>query len=108
MPLKVSFREKELGVFVVIPDGSLDTNTYEVLEKRVDMILEGNPRVIVFDMEKLNYISSMGVRVILKTRKDLKKHDGNLVVMNLQPQIKKIFEIIHALPSEQVFASTEE
>lgn len=108
MSLKVSSREKEQGVFVLTPDGSLDSNTYTILEKKVDMILEGSPRVIIFDMENLNYISSMGVRVIVKTRKALKKYDGNLAMVNLQPQIEKVFEIIKALPSEQVFTSTEE
>ena len=108
MPLKVTSREKEPGVLVFMPDGSLDTNTYMVLEEKVDTILEGTPKAIVFDMENLKYISSMGVRVIIKTRKALKKHDGNLVLMNLQPQIKKVLEIIQALPSEQIFSSVEE
>jgi len=93
---------------MIVPEGSLDTNTYSILEKRVDMILEGQPRVIALDMAHINYISSMGVRVVIKTRKALKQHDGNLVVLNLQPQVRKVFEIINALPSEQVFASTEE
>ncbi|MDA2920150.1 STAS domain-containing protein [Desulfobacterota bacterium AH_259_B03_O07] len=108
MPLKVTSTEKEPGVFMIVPEGSLDTNTYSILEKRVDMILEGQPRVIALDMAYINYISSMGVRVVIKTRKALKQHDGNLVVLNLQPQVRKVFEIINALPSEQVFASTEE
>ena len=108
MPLKVTSTEKEPGVFMIVPEGSLDTNTYSILEKRVDMILEGQPRVIALDMAHINYISSMGVRVVIKTRKALKQHDGNLVVLNLQPQVRKVFEIINALPSEQVFASTEE
>ena len=108
MPLKVTSTEKEPGVFTIVPEGSLDTNTYSILEKRVDMILEGQPRVIALDMAHINYISSMGVRVVIKTRKALKQHDGNLVVLNLQPQVRKVFEIINALPSEQVFASTEE
>ena len=108
MSLKVTSREKEPGVFIVSPVGSLDSNTYTILEKKIDLILEGTPRVMVFDMENLNYISSMGVRVIVKTQKALKRHNGNMVLMHLQPQIKKVFEIINALPSQQVFKSTDE
>ena len=59
-------------------------------------------------MQDLDYMSSAGVRVILKTREALKKKDGRLVFMNLQPQIKKVFEIINALPSVQVFKSIRE
>ncbi|HSE84438.1 MAG TPA: STAS domain-containing protein [Thermodesulfobacteriota bacterium] len=108
MSLKVTSREREPGVFIVSPAGSLDSNTYAILEKRIDLILEGTPRLVVFDMENLNYISSMGVRVIVKTQKALKGHNGSIVLMNLQPQIKKVFEIINALPSQQVFNSTDE
>jgi anti-anti-sigma factor len=108
MPLNVNSREKEPGVFVVSSEGSLDTNTYSILEKKVDSILEGSPKVIIFDMEYLNYISSMGVRVVLKARKALEKYGGNLVLLNLKPHVRKVFDIINALPSEQVFASVEE
>jgi anti-sigma B factor antagonist len=108
MPLNVTSREKEPGVFVVSSEGSLDTNTYSILEKKVDSILGGSPKVIIFDMEYLNYISSMGVRVILKARKVLEKRGGNIVLLNLKPHIKRVFDIINALPSEQVFSSVEE
>lgn len=108
MPLNITSREKEPGVFIISSEGSLDTNTYSVLEKQVDSILEGSPKVIIFDMEYLNYISSMGVRVILKARKVLEKHAGDIVLLNLKPHIRKVFDIINALPSEQVFSTVEE
>ena len=108
MPLNITSREKDPGVFVLSSEGSLDTNTYSILEKQVDSILEGSPKVIIFDMEFLNYISSMGVRVILKARKALEKRGGDIVLLNLKPHIKKVFDIINALPSEQVFSSVEE
>ncbi|HBD08654.1 MAG TPA: anti-sigma factor antagonist, partial [Syntrophobacteraceae bacterium] len=84
-------------------------HTYEVLEKRVEYVLqEGQAKHITLDMAGVEYISSMGVRVVLKTQKQLKQRGGTLSMMNLQPQIKKVFEIINALPSLQVFASIEE
>ncbi|HAA01965.1 MAG TPA: anti-sigma factor antagonist, partial [Syntrophobacteraceae bacterium] len=89
--------------------GSLESHTYEVLEKRVEYVLqEGQAKHITLDMAGVEYISSMGVRVVLKTQKQLKQRGGTLSMMNLQPQIKKVFEIINALPSLQVFASIEE
>ncbi len=108
MSLKVTSREKSLGVFIVSPEGSLDTNTYHILEEKVDLLLDTSPGMIIFDLEKLDYISSMGVRVIAKAKKSLKKSGGKIVLLNLQPQIRKVFEIIKALPSEQIFESVEE
>ena len=108
MSLKVTSREKSPGVFVVSPEGSLDTNTYTILEEKVDLLLDTSPCVIIFDLEKLDYISSMGVRVIAKAKKSLKKNEGKVVLLKLQPQIRKVFEIVKALPSDQIFGSVEE
>ena len=108
MTLKVASSEKSQGVFIISPEGSLDTDTYPILEEKVDLILDTSPDMLIFDLEKLDYISSMGVRVIAKAKKSLKKNEGKVVLINLQPQIRKVFEIIKALPSEQIFESVEE
>ncbi len=108
MSLKVTSREKSPGVFIVSPEGSLDTNTYYILEEKVDLLLDTSPGMIVCDLEKLGYISSMGVRVIAKAQKSLKKSGGKVILLNIQPQIRKVFEIIKALPSEQIVESIEE
>ena len=108
MSLKVASSEKSPGVFIVSPEGSLDTDTYPVLEEKVDLLLNTPPGTIIFDLEKLDYISSMGVRVIAKAKKSLKKSGGKIVLLNLQPQIRKVFDIIKALPSQQIFETVEE
>ena len=108
MSLKVTVKEKRPGIFFVTPEGSLDTDTYPILEEKVDSLLGTLPGTIIFDLEKLDYISSMGVRVIAKAKKSLKESGGKVVLLNLQPQIRKVFEIIKALPSEQIFSSIEE
>jgi anti-anti-sigma regulatory factor len=38
----------------------------------------------------------------------LRESGGKIVLLNLHPQIRKVFEIIKALPSEQIFESVEE
>ncbi len=109
MSLTVRSTEKRPGVFILYPIGRLDSNTYTVLEKKIDYLMrEGQAWHLTIDMTGVDYISSMGVRVVLKALKDLKKNGGLLSMMNLQPQIEKVFEIIHALPSLQIFASIQE
>ena len=77
-------------------------------EERVDVVLQEKPHTLVFDMERLDYISSMGVRVIARAQKLMKAYDGKVALLNLQPQIQKVFDIIKALPSHQVFSNMEE
>ncbi len=108
MSLTVTVQEREVGVFTVSPAGSLDSNTCAVLEKRLELLEQGNPRVIVLDLKELTYISSAGVRIILVLSKTMKEKGGTLTLSHLQPQIRKVFEIIQALPSWNVFESVEE
>jgi len=108
MPLKVGSREKTPGIFVISLIGSLDTRTHGIFDDRIDMVLKGAPKLIVLDMEHLDYISSIGISSILKAKKALKRIDGKLTLMHLQPQVKKVFEIINALPSQRIFTGTRE
>jgi anti-anti-sigma factor len=108
MTLLVSSRQKALSAYVVTLNGELDGRTYPVLENKLDQLLEEHPALIVLDMAELSYMSSAGIRVVLKTKKGLAANNGKLVFMNLQPQIKKVFEIINALPSMRVFKDLKE
>ena len=108
MSLKVKSYSKQPGVVVVSPIGSINAGTYSIMEEKVDEILESPPDVIIFDMEFADYISSTGIRVLLKTKKAMKAANGRMVFMNLQPQIQKVFDILKAIPSLKVFASIQE
>jgi anti-sigma B factor antagonist len=108
MPLTVTAKEREGGVVTVLPAGSLDSNTYTILEDRLALIRKGNPRAIIFDLKDLTYISSAGVRVFVGIKKAMKAAGGTFALTNLQPQIRKVFEIIQALPSLNIFESVEE
>ena len=108
MPLTIISKEREAGVVTVFAAGSLDSNTFTVLEDRLTLIRKSNPRAIIFDLKDLTYISSAGVRVFVGLRKAMKATGGTVALTNLQPQIRKVFDIIQALPSLNVFESVEE
>jgi anti-anti-sigma factor len=108
MPLKVKSNTRGQGIIVVSPIGSIDASTFSVFDEKMDDILKQKPDVIIFDMEFADYLSSSGIRVLLKTKKALKQTDGRMVFMNLQPQIKIVFDILKAIPTLKVFASVEE
>ncbi len=110
MPLQLTYEQKAPGVFTLQLAGSLDTDTYQDYEAEVDKLYAEFPvvKVIILDLEGLTYISSAGVRVILATKKRLKGMGGELGILHMQPQIEKVFAIIKALPSLQVYGSIAE
>ena len=108
MSFTVKVKEKQVGVFTVFPEGSLDANTSSILKDKVDSLLGSAAKVIVFDLAGLQYISSAGVRIFLSTKKVMKGRGGKFVLMNPQPQVKKVFKIINALPSFTIFKDVAE
>ena len=108
MALKVNMAEKTPGVFHLCPAGSIDTLTAPILEGEVNRVLAASPRAVVFEMEGVDYISSMGVRVIFKTRKELARRGARFAMAGVTPPVQRVFDIINALPREEIFRSAKE
>ena len=72
-------------------DGRLDTTTAPQLEAEVVSNLNGVKNFVI-DMEKLVYVSSAGLRVLLKAQKTMNKQ-GSMVIKNVSDEIKEIFEV---------------
>jgi len=71
-------------------EGRLDTTTSPELEAQL-ADLDGVAR-LVFDFEKLEYISSAGLRILLSTQKRMNKQ-GDMVIKNVAPAIMEVFDI---------------
>lgn len=106
--LEIAIENQTEGRVRVALTGRLDTQTHAECEQRLQPVLGGATRVLVFDMAGLDYISSMGLRVLMKTANALAAHGGKCIITRPQPPIRKVIEIANALPQETVFASVEE
>lgn len=86
--------ERKVGdVCVVGINGRLDSGTSDSLAQRLHHLIDGGERRLVIDGEKLDYISSTGLRVLLVAAKRLKAADGKIVLSSLKPHILEVFEI---------------
>ena len=98
LAIAVTIRSPQDGrVARVDLDGTLDTATAPQLEEALAAAFEGPTRFLVFDLAKLSFLSSGGVRVILAARKRMPERGGSCVMLRVQPRIEKTFEIIRAL-----------
>jgi anti-sigma B factor antagonist len=84
-------QEDTISIFKL--NGRLDSNTSQGFEKRIfDAIADGSKNMIV-DFKDLDYISSAGLRVILKTTKALNREEGKIMLCTMQDYVKEVFEI---------------
>ncbi len=72
-------------------EGRLDTTTAPQLEAELKQSIADNTELI-FDFEKLEYLSSAGLRVLLAAQKVMNKQ-GRMVIRNVNDVITEVFEV---------------
>ena len=108
MSLEIAITPEENNGKRIAIAGSLDGNTAPDLQTRIDAEINKSVRTTIIDFKNLDFLSSAGLRVIFKTKKVMDSNNGKFLLVNLQPQIKKVFEIIKALDGMNVFKDQEE
>lgn len=108
MTLQIKVNKKEEGVFVISCYGSIDSITYMELEREISLVEKNYPKAVIIDMQGVTYVSSMGISAVVKAKKELEEKKAFFALINLQPQVKKVFDIIKSLAGSHIFKSIEE
>lgn len=91
-------------------EGRLDAMSFGEFDKEADKVLEQMEigSTLVLDLSALDYISSAGLRSIAKTRKAMRARDGHTLLVNPQVQVRKVFDIVKAVPVKDIFENVRE
>jgi len=84
-------KQQNGSVLTIAVQGRLDTTTAPDLEKEIKKGLEGVTELIM-DFEKLDYISSAGLRVLLSAQKAMSKQ-GSMKVIHVNDLVMEVFEV---------------
>ncbi len=80
----------EKGVLTIYLEGELNSYSAEPMGKEIDQVIEDKQfEKLVLDLERLSYISSAGLRVVLR----LKQRFDNVSVINASLQVYDIFQM---------------
>ena len=71
--------------------GRLDTTTAPKLEAELKTSIDGINK-LVLDFAQLEYISSAGLRVLLKSQKTMMKQ-GEMIIINASETVREVFEL---------------
>lgn len=74
-------------------DGEVDIYTAGVLRDAFNKMLEENKENIKIDAQKLEYIDSTGLGVLIGVLKRLKEEEKDIILFNIKPSIKKLLNI---------------
>lgn len=107
MEFDINVVKKKDYVYTVELKGSLDSETTPQLDEELEKIIDKKTKAVVFNMSGVDYINSVGIRLIVTLKKTLEAQQASFVLTNLQPKIKKIFEIMRILTVIDVFDDVE-
>ena len=89
-------------------EGELDTQTSPDAQNQLKQLIEEGARKVLVNFEKLHYISSAGLRILLAAAKQLKTADGELRICDLNEVVKEVFDISGFSTIFNIFESESE
>jgi len=100
--------EKKVGnINVISLTGRLDVYRANDLEQKLNALIDAGQILIIVELERLEYISSSGLRVFLGALKKTKKQEGDIKLVGLTPFIREIFDIAGFTKLFQIFDTEE-
>lgn len=90
--------------------GRLDSTTAPELDATLDRVLAEPSAAarVVFELSQLEYLSSAGIRCFIRARKVVEPRGGKVAVVNPQPSVRKVLDIVKAFPHGGVFKNVAE
>ncbi len=85
--------------------GSIDNDTFNNLKSKLDEVIAAATGAIVVDMAEVEMVTSAGIGVLTAALKLAQRKNVEFAMVNLQPQVKKVFEIMRLMPILNVFES---
>lgn len=86
-------QEAHENVMVLALSGRLDTLNFQTLDNTIMELLQNDHKNFILDCQEMDYVSSSGLRILLKALKQVKASGGRLLICGLQTEIVKIFKI---------------
>ena len=108
MSLTIDKTRNQSSAATFVLKGELNNQTSGQLNHAIASMLETPTKTLVLDMKEISFISSTGIGVIVKTRNALKQRGSHLTMVNIQPQIKRVFDIMQLTPILKVCEDQEE
>jgi len=98
---------KQGKVTVIAIGGSLDAETAPKFDTKIKSEIEKGAKYIVCNMERLNYIASAGLGVLISANEALTKKGGELRISSMNEKVLKIFKLLGFINLFKIFENDQ-
>jgi anti-anti-sigma factor len=106
--LNIGIEELRPDKFKITLVGRLDTDTVTDFDSAMASVLLKKPALLVFYMSGLEFISSAGISGLFRVQKQVRSGGGETCLLQLQPQVSKVLEIVRTVDLKTIFRDVAE
>jgi len=100
--------ERAGDVTIVAVDGRVDSNSAQSFEEKLSRLFRSGRNRVIVDFKHLAYITSAGLRVLLRAGKLADKSEGKLVLCNITGEVRRVFDLGDLTDLFAIYSSREE
>ncbi len=91
--MKIQVKKTDEQVDWVDLEGDLDFHSSPDLRRELTKLVEHQAAKVIIDFKKVSYIDSSGLATFVELFQRMKRYGGKLVLFNLTPAVRSVFEI---------------
>ncbi len=93
-PLAINMHAISAQLVMIAPDGQIDISNARSLEHALLQALSGGHRQIILNLDRVNYLSSAGIKAIVTVWQRARDSKGDLVLVSLTPRVSELLNIV--------------
>jgi anti-sigma B factor antagonist len=96
-PFNIECQEPEAGAPAAVEvriTGFLDAHTVMTFEKEMEELVQRGYAKFLIDLSGLTYISSAGIGALMVLLQQLRRREGDMVILQPSPKVYKIFDLL--------------
>jgi anti-anti-sigma factor len=91
--MRLQYSELDNGIRLIKLNGTLDINGVSRVEREFVRRCAGENVCVLVDLSKVNYISSIGIPLLINSAKAVVKNGGKMALLNPQNNVENILEL---------------
>ena len=92
--MRLDYRELESGIRLIKLNGALDANGVNQVDVEFVRRCAGENVCVLVDLSKVNYISSIGVPLLINSAKSLARHGGKMALLKPKKFVEDTLELM--------------
>jgi anti-sigma B factor antagonist len=106
--INVSYEGDNEKIVIIQPHGYIDATTYIDVEKVILNQIAQEYYKIIVNLADCEYVNSSGWGVFIREIKDIRKNNGDLVLVNMHPDVYMVYDTMEFSKILKTFSSLQE